>query len=105
MGGPAEKDGATASLIRTLIDRAPGVIDIITGFLRAYPGTDISEQPEKFGLQLHDASGRRTWDDYPFVTPVGCSQVEVMHHRQELNKEIRRSMQQKIKRRELKEKR
>lgn len=103
VGGPAEKDGATASLIRTLIDRAPGVIDIITGFLRAYPGTDISEHPEKFGLQLHDASGRRTGDDYPFVTPVGCSQVEVMHHRQALNKEIRRSMQQKIKKRELKQ--
>jgi len=103
VGGPAEKDGATASLIRTLIDRAPGVIDIITGFLRAYPGTEIFENPGKFNLQLHDESGRRTGDDYPFVTPVGCSQDQVMRQRQELNRVIRRSMQQKIKHRGLKE--
>lgn len=103
VGGPKEREGATAELIRELIDRAPGVIDIITGFLRAYPGTEIFENPEKFGLQLHDESGRRTGDDYPFVTPVGESQDQVMRRRQELNKVIRRSMQQKIKNRELKQ--
>ena len=104
VGGPKEREGATAELIRELIDRAPGVIDIITGFLRAYPGTEIFENPEKFGLQLHDESGRRTGDDYPFVTPFGESQDQVMRRRQELNKVIRRSMQQKIKNHELKQK-
>lgn len=103
VGGPKEREGATAELIRELIDRAPGVIDIITGFLRAYPGTEIFENPEKFGLQLHDESGRRTGDDYPFVTPFGESQDQVMRRRQELNKVIRRSMQQKIKNHELKQ--
>lgn len=103
VGGPKEREGATADLIRELIDRAPGVIDIITGFLRAYPGTEIFENPAKYGLQLHDESGRRTGDDYPFVTPFGESQDQVMRRRQELNKVIRRSMQQKIKNRELKQ--
>jgi radical SAM superfamily enzyme YgiQ (UPF0313 family) len=103
VGGPKEKDGSTAALIRTLIDLAPGVIDIITGFLRAYPGTEISEHPEKFGLQLHDESGRRTGDDYPFVTPAEYSQDQVMRQRQELNKIIRQSMQQKIRNYELKQ--
>jgi len=102
VGGPKEREGATAELIRELIDRAPGIIDIITGFLRAYPGTEIFENPEKFGLRLHDESGRRTGDDYPFVTPVGDTQDQVMRERQELNKAIRRGMQQKIKNRELK---
>jgi hypothetical protein len=32
---------------------------------------------------------------YPFVTPVGCSQDQVMRQRQELNRVIRRSMLQK----------
>ena len=103
VGGPQEREGATADLIRELIDRAPGIIDIITGFLRAYPGTEIFENPAKFGLQIHDESGRRTGDDYPFVTPVGDSQDQVMRRRQELNKAIRRSMQEKIKNHELKQ--
>jgi radical SAM superfamily enzyme YgiQ (UPF0313 family) len=103
VGGPKEREGATADLIRRLIDSAPGIIDIITGFLRAYPGTEIFENPAKYGLQLHDESGRRTGDDYPFVTPFGESQDQVMRRRQELNKVIRRSMQQKIKNHELKQ--
>lgn len=102
VGGPAEKPGATANLIQTLMDRAPGVIDIITGFLRAYPGTQIMANPGKFNLQLHDQSGRFSGDDYPFVTPTGKSQDQVMNDRQELNKVIRQSMQKKIKNHELK---
>lgn len=103
VGGPEEEEGATATLIQTLIDQAPGVIDIITGFLRAYPGTQILENPEKFNLQLHDQSGRFSDDDYPFVTPRGKSQDQVMKDRQELNKVIRQSMQKKIKNHELKQ--
>jgi len=103
VGGPEETPGATADLIQTLIDQAPGVIDIITGFLRAYPGTQILENPEKFNLQLHDQSGRFSDDDYPFVTPRGKSQDQVMKDRQELNKVIRQSMQKKIKNHELKQ--
>ncbi|MEN1760515.1 radical SAM protein [Anoxynatronum sibiricum] len=102
VGGPKEKAGATAALIETLMDRAPGVIDIITGFLRAYPGAGIFENPEKYNLQLHDQSGRQSGDDYPFVTPVGCSQEQVMKQRQELNRLIRLRMQQKIKNHEMK---
>ncbi|AWW27544.1 B12-binding domain-containing radical SAM protein [Acetobacterium sp. KB-1] len=103
VGGPEEEEGATATLIKTLINQAPGVIDIITGFLRAYPGTPIFENPEKFNLQLHDQSGRLSGDDYPFVTPLGYSQDQVMKNRQELNKVIRQSMQHKIKNHELKQ--
>lgn len=103
VGGPEETPGATAALIETLMDRAPGVIDIITGFLRAYPGTEILNNPEKFNLQLHDQSGRFSGDDYPFVTPTEKSQDQVMKDRQELNKVIRQSMQKKIKNHELKQ--
>lgn len=103
VGGPEEDAGATAELIRTLIDKAPGVIDIITGFLRAYPGTQILDNPDKFQVQLHDAAGRFSGDDYPFVTPKNRSQDQVMKERQELNKVIRQSMQRKIKRHELSE--
>ena len=101
VGGPEETSGATAALIETLMDRAPGVIDIITGFLRAYPGTEILNNPKKFNLQLHDQSGRFSGDDYPFVTPTEKSQDQVMKDRQELNKVIRQSMKKKIKNHEL----
>lgn len=103
VGGPDEKEGATAGLVELLIDKAPGVIDIITGFLRAYPGTEISNHPEKFSLKLHDRTGSLSGDDFPFVTPAGRSREQVMKDRQELNKVIRRSMQKKIKNHELKE--
>ncbi|MDD3169514.1 MAG: radical SAM protein [Eubacteriales bacterium] len=103
VGGPEEKDGVTAGLIQTLMDQAPGVIDIITGFLRAYPGTEILNHPGKFFLKLHDNNGSLCSDDYPFVTPAGRSQDQVMKDRQELNKVIRQSMQKKIKNHELKE--
>jgi len=103
VGGPTEEESATAGLIKTLMDKAPGVIDIITGFLRAYPGTQILENPEKFNLQLHDETGLLSGDDYPFVTPKGRSQDQVMKDRQELNKVIRESMQKKIKNHELKQ--
>ncbi|ATW23940.1 B12-binding domain-containing radical SAM protein [Candidatus Formimonas warabiya] len=103
VGGPEEDAGATAGLIKTLMDQAPGVIDIITGFLRAYPGTEILKNPGKFSLKLHDENGRLSSDDYPFVTPMGRSQDQVMKERQELNKVIRQSMQKKIKNHELKE--
>ena len=103
VGGPVEEEGVTAGLIKTLMDKAPGVIDIITGFLRAYPGTQILENPEKFNLQLHDETGLLSGDDYPFVTPKGRSQDQVMKDRQELNKVIRESMQKKIKNHELKQ--
>ncbi len=103
VGGPEEEAEATAKLIKTLIDQAPGVIDIITGFLRAYPGTAILNNPQKFNLKLHDQEGRFSGDDYPFVTPVGKSQDQVMKDRQELNQIIRQSMQKKIKNHQLKE--
>ncbi|KNZ41881.1 B12-binding domain-containing radical SAM protein [Acetobacterium bakii] len=103
VGGPVEVEGATPGLIKTLMDQGPGVIDIITGFLRAYPGTQILENPEKFDLQLHDESGLLSGDDYPYVTPQGRSQDQIMKDRQELNKVIRESMQKKIKNHELKQ--
>ncbi|MBC3888826.1 radical SAM protein [Acetobacterium paludosum] len=103
VGGPEEKVGSTAKLIETLTNQAPGVIDIITGFLRAYPGTQILENPEKFNLQLHDEEGCLCGDDYPFVTQRERSQDQVMKDRQELNKVIRQSMQKKIKNHELEE--
>ncbi|AFA47202.1 B12-binding domain-containing radical SAM protein [Acetobacterium woodii] len=103
VGGPVEEAGATVKLIQTLIDKAPGVIDIITGFLRAYPGTQIRENPQKFDLQLHDESGFLSGDDYPFVTPKAKSQDQIMKDRQQLNKVIRQGMQKKIKNHELKQ--
>ncbi|MBP7175146.1 MAG: B12-binding domain-containing radical SAM protein [Thermoclostridium sp.] len=103
VGGPEEEEGATAGLIKNLVDKAPGVIDIITGFLRAYPGTEIQKDPGKFSLKLHDENGHLSSDDYPFVTPSGRSQDQVMKDRQALNKVIRQSMQKKIKNHELKE--
>lgn len=103
VGGPEEEEGSTAGLIKILMDKAPGVIDIITGFLRAYPGTEILKNPGNFSLKLHDENGRLCSDDYPFVTPLRRSQDQVMKDRQELNKVIRQSMQTKIKNHELKE--
>ncbi|WKY44656.1 radical SAM protein [Eubacteriaceae bacterium ES2] len=97
VGGPREEALKTPNMIKELMDRAPGIIDIITGFLRAYPGTEIFARPEKFSLELHDPEGRICNNDYPFVTPVGLSQDQVLGMRQDLNRLIRVSMQEKIK--------
>ncbi|WKY47602.1 radical SAM protein [Eubacteriaceae bacterium ES3] len=101
VGGPEEEPSKTPDMIRNLIDKAPGIIDIITGFLRAYPGTEIYKSPENFGLDLHDPAGEVCNNDYPFVTPVGLSQDQVLLMRQSLNRLIRATMQEKIKNHEL----
>lgn len=94
IGGPRETEGATLKLIRRLLFAAPGVLDLSTSFLRAYPGTRISDQPESFGLRILSESNRETADDYPSVAPDGMSADDVVRLRHACNQEIRAVMKE-----------
>jgi anaerobic magnesium-protoporphyrin IX monomethyl ester cyclase len=94
IGGPRETAGATLGLIRRLLYAAPGVLDLSTSFLRAYPGTRISEHPEAFGLRILTDAHRMTADDYPSVAPEGMSADDVVRLRHACNQEIRAVMKE-----------
>ncbi len=95
-GGPRERPGATENFIEKLLEAAPGVIDVSTGFLRAYPGTPIREYPERYGLELLDGDDVLTREDFPYVVPQGATPMEVMAARQRSNRLIRSVMRRLI---------
>ncbi len=79
IGGPNEATAwqKSASLAEDLLEIAPGVIDISTGYLRAYPDTRITLNPEAFGLKIikpfYEAS-----KDYPNVMPADMTEEEMI---------------------------
>lgn len=96
VGGPIEEEGKTEKFIKSLLAKAPGIIDINTGFLRAYPGTAISQNPDFFDVIIKDVDGHTILDDCPGVVPMGMTEYEVIQQRQKLNQIIREEMYQLI---------
>lgn len=96
VGGPVEDSQATPNLIKRLLNSAPGVIDIMTGFLRAYPQTEIREIPEKFGLELLNPQGKFAGNDMPFVVPIGQKQMDIILLRQSYEHLIQKTMHELI---------
>jgi radical SAM superfamily enzyme YgiQ (UPF0313 family) len=95
IGGPMENDATievTAAFAERLLRLAPGVIDILTGFLRPYPGTAITERPADFGLTILDPRGHRAIDDYPVVVPKGTSPEVIAGYRRHVSGHIRNVM-------------
>jgi len=57
LGGPHENNEtfqASVDLARELVQIAPGAFEAGMSFLGPYPGTDIAEFPENFGLKVYD---------------------------------------------------
>lgn len=55
LGGPFETEktfARTLDLAVELIEEAPGIFEASSGFMGAYPGTEIAENPDKFGLNI-----------------------------------------------------
>lgn len=55
LGGPFETEKTftrTLDLAEELINEAPGLFEASIGYMGAYPGTEIAENPEEFGLKL-----------------------------------------------------
>lgn len=95
VGGPLETPERFRTVLRRierLIDLAPGVIDINTGFLRPYPGTAITRNPKRFGLQILDPEGAGAFDDFPLVVPEGQTAEDVLSRRFHLALHIKEVM-------------
>ncbi|MFP4498373.1 MAG: B12-binding domain-containing radical SAM protein [Vulcanimicrobiota bacterium] len=74
LGGPAESYETfekSVELARELIQAGPGIFEVSSGFLGAYPGTEIAENPGKFSLKLiePDFSKGHSLEDVQFETP------------------------------------
>jgi len=57
LGGPFETEetfSRTLELATDLIREAPGVFEASAGFMGAYPGTEIADDPAKFGLKVEE---------------------------------------------------
>jgi len=94
-GGPGENEKtmeATMAFAEKLLHMAPGIIDILTGFLRPYPGTAIRENPESFGLTISDKESLKSTDDYPVVFANDLTAEDIILYRLRLSKHIFRVM-------------
>ncbi|MCX8131422.1 MAG: B12-binding domain-containing radical SAM protein [Clostridia bacterium] len=95
IGGPAECEktiGETEAFAERLLRKAPGVIDILTGFLRPYPGTAIAENPEAFKLAISDPQGAKSFDDYPLIEANGMTLEDILKYRVRISRHIFRVM-------------
>ncbi len=95
IGGPLENENVlneTISFAEKLLNIAPGVIDITTGFLRPYPGTAISNDPSAFGLKIFEDGELRSFDDYPPVSVDGLSAEDIIINRVKTGRHISKTM-------------
>ena len=95
IGGPLEGEqtmNENLSFIDKLLNIAPGVIDISTGFLRPYPGTAISKDPGAFGLKISADGEIRSFDDFPPVTVDGLSAEDIIAIRMKTGRHISKTM-------------
>ncbi|MCE1248677.1 MAG: B12-binding domain-containing radical SAM protein [Firmicutes bacterium] len=57
LGGPFENEKtfrASVELGKQLVEAAPGAFEMGSAYLGPYPGTDIAENPGKYGLKVYD---------------------------------------------------
>jgi len=62
LGGPFENEetfSASVELAKELVDIAPGAFEVGTAFMGPYPGTEIANNPEKYGLKVYDDQFRK----------------------------------------------
>jgi len=100
IGGPLESEKTTDETIafaEKLLNIAPGVIDITTGFLRPYPGTAISKDPAAFGLKISAENEMKSFDDYPPVSVDGLSAEDIIASRVKTARSISKTMQRLLK--------
>ncbi|MEQ8169792.1 MAG: radical SAM protein [Candidatus Eremiobacterota bacterium] len=96
-GGAMESDETIANTMafaEKLLRKAPGVIDIMTGFLRPYPGTAIAARPDDFGLTILDKDGIKSFDDFPLVKGHETSVEDIVRYRQKVNNHIFNTMKE-----------
>lgn len=94
-GGPLETEevlNETICFAEKLLNAAPGVIDISTGFLRPYPGTAISKDPSSFGLKISADNELKSFDDYPPVLADGLCAEDIIAGRIKTGRHISKTM-------------
>ena len=87
-GGPHETEATvqeTKELAERLLRKAPGVIDILTGFLRPYPKTAIAEDPGRFGLAIRDPDGEMSLNDFPMMGIKGGTPADSVMFRRKVS--------------------
>ena len=96
IGGPFETEKIfqkTLDFARKLINLAPGQFECASSFLTAFPGTEIGENPEKFGLKIVD----RQWLKGLTMSDPSCETEElsvndIREHQRIFHREVEREM-------------
>ncbi len=76
LGGPFETEktfGKTADFVEKLMEYAPGMFEPVLNYLCPYPGTDIGENPQKYGLTICD----REWVKAATTLTPSCRSEEL----------------------------
>ena len=86
-GGPfedAEMQNANHAFAEKLIRLAPGVMVLGPTPFMPYPGTRLTECPNKYGIIIEDADGCTTLSDFPVSHSTELSRDEIAKYQQEL---------------------
>ncbi len=75
-----------------LLNLAPGVIVLGISPLMPYPATEITQCPEKFGLEILDPAGLTVFSDFPVTKTGALSREEVAAGQNELIQHILNTM-------------
>jgi len=86
-GGPfenAETQNANRVFAEKLIRMAPGMLVLGPSPLMPYPGTRLTDCPDKYGIAIEDTEGLTTLADYPVTHSTELSREEIAKYQQEL---------------------
>ena len=73
---------------KKILEIAKGILDLNTAYFWPFPNTPITNNPNKFGIEILDYNSFTSVEDYPVVKTIGLSKEEICFHKIDLNKII-----------------
>lgn len=97
IGGVRETQGTfsqSLELAMELMDNAPGVVECASTYLSPYKGTDIRNNPDRYGIEIIDPEFHTgSSDSYIFARSKHLSQADVLNMGKVFYSELRRKME------------
>ncbi len=82
----------TEEFVTRLLRRAPGMLDITHTLYTPFPGTTMTQSPERFGIRPVDSASVTSTGDYPVAATTGLSREHIAGGRRRFSRQIRQLM-------------
>ncbi len=95
IGGPGEEERTlttTRDFILEILNGFPGMLDLSTTFINPLPNTEITRQPEKFGMIITDPEMCTSLEDYPVNETLSLDRVAICRARRNMVEAISATM-------------